>query len=61
MFLERKIKGMHSVVLAKSPKMLAFILVLVLRPKTTVLHKTETSIYNFMTDVTLHEDHGILN
>ena len=61
MSLERKIKGMHSVVLAKGPKMFTFILVLVLRPKTTVLHKTETSVCNFLTDVTSHKDCGILN
>lgn len=52
---------MYGVVLAKGPKMLIFILVLVLRPKTTVLHNTETSIYNFLTDVTSHKDCGILN
>lgn len=61
MSLERKIKGMHSVVLVKDPKMFTFILVLVLRPKTTILHKTETSIYKFLTDVTSHKDCRILN
>lgn len=52
---------MHSVVSEKDPKMLTFILVLVLKPKATILHKSETSIYNFLTNVTSHKDHGILN
>lgn len=61
MSLERKIKGMHSVVSAKGPKYSHLFWFCSEAKDHSILNKSETSSYKFLTDVTSHEDCGILN